>query len=155
MSDYGSAIELMGDLGPLLDPDAIIFYPDQGMWSVVVDTETRVDLGYDDAARVLVFTLDLGPIPEAAAADVHKMLLRFGYLWRETGGIHAALDGEGHAALMYKRPLAGLDVQSLRSLIGNLAIQRRLWADLINAPPKDDEIESAIGVRGPLGGIRV
>lgn len=153
MDDYDDAIEIMGELGDLLEPDAIFFYPDQATWSVIVNNETTVDISYDPVARVLIFILDLGSIPEPVEAEIHKILLRFSYLWRETGGIHGAIDAEGRAALMYKRPLARLDTQSLRSLISNLAIQRGLWADLINAPPKQRKTDAPIGTGFPFGGI--
>ena len=155
MNDKTIAEKLFQELGPLLDPAAIVYDETEPLWAVVIDETTRIDVAYDDDAGQFVFALDLGEVPDQSAERVHALLLRFSGVWRETGGLHTALDGEGRALLMYRHPVQGLDVQRLQTLMGNLAVHRRMWADLIASSETEeldpDTAESAV----PFTGIRV
>jgi len=130
---------LLQDVGPLLDPLAISFDPEDGSWNVAVDEDTLIGIAFDDASASLVFLLELGMVDDAAAERAHEILLRFSYLWRDTGGIQAALDDEGTPVLIYRRPLAGLDAPKMTTLLRNLAAQREPWMTVISTPPQADE----------------
>ncbi|MCG8691414.1 MAG: type III secretion system chaperone [Minwuiales bacterium] len=138
MSEESTTETLFRELGPLFDPAAVLHDEAQSTWAVVIDDETRIDVAHDAEDEQLVFTLDLGTVPEEAASRVHELLLRFSFVWQDTGGLHGALDAEGSAVLMYKHPVAGLDVRRLYALLGNLAQYRELWADLIDRAEADD-----------------
>jgi len=155
MSDKATAENLFRDLGPLLDPAAIVYDEAESRWAVVIDQTTRIDVGYGDGAEQLVFALDLGPVPDQTADQVHELLLRFSYVWRETGGLYGALDAEGRATLMYTCAVQGLDVQRLQTLLRNLLDHRRLWADLIARSETDAIAGAAIDGPAPFGAIKV
>ncbi len=153
MDDNAAVTKLLEEVGPLLDPAAISYAPDDQSWTVSIDAETLILLAFDEGGGALEFVTPLGAVPDASAERAHEILLRFSYLWRETGGLYAALDDNGDAALLYRRPLAGLDGTQLNNLLGNLAQQRAVWADVLRTPPED--IESVVPDVPPFGGIRV
>lgn len=135
MDDIAATTELLKEVGPLLEPLAIGFDPEDGSWTVAVDEETSIAIALDQPSGMLVFILELGAIDDAAAERAHEILLRFSYLWRDTGGLQAALDDEGRPVLIYRRSLAGLDAPRLRALLANLAEQRALWGEVIAEGP--------------------
>ena len=155
MGDKATAEQLFEELGPVLDPAAIVYDAAEVQWAVLIDQTVRIDVGYDADAGQFVFALDLGRIPDHGFDQVTELLLRFSYVWRETGGLHGALDPEGHAVLMYKHAVAGLDVQRLHALLANLATHQRMWADLIDRCEDEDFDTDSIDHLVPAGGIRV
>ena len=131
MSDKAIAEKLFQELGPLLDPEAIVYDETEPQWAVVVDENTQIAVGYDEEDGQFVFALDLGDVPDQSAERVHELLLRFSYVWRGTGGLYTALDPEGRAILMYKHAVQGLDVQTLQALLDGLYTHSQYWAELI------------------------
>jgi len=135
VDDIEATTKLLEEVGPLLDPLVIGFDPEDGSWTVTVDEETAIAIALDPASGMLVFILELGAVDDAVAERAHEILLRFSYLWRDTGGLQAALDDEGRPVLIYRRPLAGLDATRLRALLANLAEQRAPWRAVIAESP--------------------
>lgn len=155
-TDMATAERLFDELGPILDPIAVAHDADQALWSLLIDEDVSIDVAFDEQDGELVFALDLGEVAEETAADVYELLLRFSFVWRETGGLYAALDGEGHAVLMYRRSLQGLDVQRLQAMLSNLHDYRNLWSALIADIHADDDGEAVEPEPlVPPGGLRV
>ena len=145
MDNIEATTKLLQEVGPLLEPLAITFDPEDGSWNVAVDEDTVIGIALDEASGMLVFVLELGPVEDAAAERAHEILLRFSFLWRDTGGIQAALDDEGTPVLIYRRPLAGLDTPRLRALLANLAAQREPWMTVIStAPQSETHVEEGV-----------
>ena len=155
MSGKARVERLFLELGPLLEPLAIAYDEDEAHWAVVIDETSQIDVVYDEGTECFVFALDLGAVPEEAAEPVHELLLRFSFVWRQTGGLHAALDGDGRAVLMYKHAVQGLDVQALQALLGNLHTHRQHWANLIADAGNDGVSSEAPETAAPFGSIRV
>ena len=155
MGEKTTAEALFQELGPLLDPVAIIYDEKEPQWVVVIDENTRIDVGYDEGSDQFVFALDLGEVPERNTDRVYELLLRFSFLWRDTGGLHAALDGKSRALLIYRHTVQGLDVQRLQTLMGNLAAHCRTWADIIANSDTPDFDPDAVEASVPLTGLRV
>lgn len=154
MSGKEHAEKLFEELGPLLDPLAVAYDEDEAHWAVMIDEDHQIDIVYDDQVERFVFAIDLGAVPDEAAETVHELLLRFSFVWRQTGGLHAALDDEGHAILMYKHALQGLDVQTLQGLIGGLHAHHQYWATLVTDAGGGDDFSEAPEITAPLGSIR-
>ena len=143
----------MTELGPVLEPDAIIFEPSSAQWSIALSGGTRVDAAYDAASETLVFALRLGAPPTEARERVYELLLRFSFLWRDTGGLYTALDGDGTAILMQRQSLEGLDATALGEILRRLVVNRAIWADFVaRAQPSEPE-SAAISV--PFPGVQV
>lgn len=155
VSNREHAEKLFEELGPLLEPLAIAYDEEEAHWAVLIDEDQQIDVVYDEQVERFVFAIDLGPVPEEAAETVHELLLRFSFVWRRTGGVHTALDDEGHAILMYKHAVQGLDVQTLQGLLGGLHAHSEYWRDLIaDTDGGDDFAEAPENVGAPLGSIR-
>ena len=154
MSNKAHAERLFNELGPLLEPLIITYDADEAHWVVVIDETNRIDIVYDEANERFVFALDLGDVPDEAAGTVHELLLRFSFVWDQTGGLHAALDDEGRAVLMYKHPARDLDVQTLQALLRGLHTHGQYWAGLIADAAGDDDLSEALEDVEPVGVIR-
>ncbi|MEM1385247.1 MAG: type III secretion system chaperone [Pseudomonadota bacterium] len=137
MSDASAVTLLFGELGTLLEPEAIIQDPEGDSWSIALVDGVTVDVSLDEERRMLVFVVDLGPPPQGRIAEVQDVLLRFGFLWRESGGIYAAIDDAGAAVLMQQAPLAGLDLPSLQRLIGRFSAHREAWSAMLDTVDQD------------------
>ena len=155
VSNREHAEKLFGELGPLLEPVAIVYDEEEAHWAVMIDGDQQIDVVYDEQVERFVFAMDLGAVPEESAETIHELLLRFSFVWRQTGGLHAALDDEGHAVLMYKHAVQGLDVQTLQGLLGGLHTHLEYWCDLIaNTGSGEDFSEAPEEIAAPLGIIR-
>lgn len=132
MSDAKTAQHLLEELAEVLDPVAILADAEEDAWAIQLDDETIVELVLDPERRVVVFSADLGPLPEAGAAAASDLLLRFAYLWQQTGGVRAALDEDGDAVLVTEAGLAGLDLPQLQNILGRLLRHRRSWAEVLD-----------------------
>ncbi len=132
MSNLAVAEQLFAELGPILDPQSIVHFPESSSWSISVDADTQVTAALESGQNTLVFALDLGPLPEENLKEAYELLLRFGYIWQTNGGLSAAINAEGRGALIYKHPVTGLDVQRLQTLLRNLSVHRQKWSNLFN-----------------------
>lgn len=153
MSNMAHVERLFEELGPLLEPLAVAYDQEEAHWAVVIDETNQIDIVYDEDTECFVFALDLGAVPDETAESVHELLLRFSFVWRQTGGLHAALDGEGHAVLMYKHAVQGLDVQTLQALLDSLHTHSQYWAELI-ADVGDGDVAEGPENTAPFGIIR-
>ncbi len=155
MADGASAERLMQELGPVLNPEAILKIGEAGYcWSVVVRDDVRIDVSFEEINETFVFLAMLGAVPEDAAKDVYELLLRFSFLVRENGGLHAALDAEGEAVLAYRCPAGDLDVSRLAALLGNLATYVEAWSKTIDGTSPGDASHRLMAM-DPAAGIRV
>jgi Tir chaperone protein (CesT) family len=144
--------ELLAELGRTYALEDVLFHEGEASWTIGFDAETRIGVAMDEAPEVLSFAVPLVPPPAARAAAVHRLLLRFSYLWRETGGLVAALDARGGPVMMFRCALAQLDPTALYGLLQGLAAQRRAWAVLVTSDAEEFEAKKDLM---PLGGIRV
>lgn len=154
MSSAETAERLLEELGPILDPEAILKLAEPGLWSVVVRDDIQIDVSFEEADETFLFKAPLGGVPQDRAKGVYEMLLRFSFLVRETGGLHAALDGDGEAVLIYRHPASDLEVSRLALLLNNLADSVAAWSDAIAGAGQDDHDRSPPAI-DPAAGIRV
>lgn len=131
MSGFETAQAMIEELGPLLGAEAVAAFPEERTWSVMLPSGARFDVALDDDDEIMVFALDIGAVPKPAAARVHDMLLRLSFLWRESGGVAAALDDTGAAALLLRRRLAALDPTAIARLMKQLADYADRWAEIL------------------------
>ena len=130
----------------------LVHDPADESWTADLAPDARVTAALDTRTGLVTFAIALPRPDPGAAADLHEHLLRFAYLWRETGGLTAALDDTGAPVLMFRCAAAGLDAPALAGVLAALAAQRRAWAALIrNRTAGTPDPRLAM----PLGGIRV
>ena len=124
MDEHEKIFGLFAELGPVAMPEAVAVSEDPLTWTVLLPEAGVVTARLQPASHCVAFTVDVGPlpaeVPEAVRTGLLTGLLHVGYHWRESGTISAALDAEGEVSLVYRHPLATLDVQRLSSIVDKL-----------------------------------
>jgi hypothetical protein len=156
LDDQEKTFGLFAELGPLATPDAIAVSGYALTWVVLLPDSGAVTARLQEASRCLAFTVDVGPlpaeVPEAVRRGLLLGLLRLGYHWRESGTIAAALDGDGEVSLVYRHPVAELDMQRLTGIVDKLGRVRALAAQVlddaaqVSAPPSPDAAAAPAGI---------
>lgn len=145
--------QLMCEIGPLLDLDEVIEQPADAVWVLVFADGTVIEAEYDEAAGGrLMLSMELGTPAEAAATDLHRLLLQYNYLWRQTGGVRMALAG---SAVVQALELAvpGLALPTLADALTGLHDNAAPWRAMLAAPA---DAGAPAGERLPgIGDLRV
>ncbi|NJN47762.1 MAG: type III secretion system chaperone [Candidatus Competibacteraceae bacterium] len=138
---------LIEDVAPLLDPERVVYREDQATWLFGFDETTIVAVIHDADQHRLVLQLELGSVPFDRQHSVYDLLLRYNFMWRESGGARMALDDEANVTFLFECPLFDLDAAQLQTIIGNFVHQGVQWFQLIQessasetaatAPPQD------------------
>jgi len=111
--------DLMARVGPLLDLHQITAFPEDLSWALFFDESTRLDVDYDEARSRAVVEGVVGAVEEHARLRVHTMLLQYNYLWRQHGGVRAALEGApGDLVLLLDLP-PNVDLPTLCGILQN------------------------------------
>ena len=143
---------ILGELGALFDPAAIIHDPDEDTWSIAMDAEATISLALDSGESRLQIAVPVGAAPKGGAQQVYEAMLRFNFLWRDQGGMYVSLDADGRAYLMFREPLSDLDARRLNGLLQGLVDKAADWRDLFETDPisADSGGEGGVGPSGPL-----
>jgi hypothetical protein len=130
--------QLMSEIGPLLDLDEVIEHAGEAVWVLALADGAVVEAEYDEAAGGrLLLSMELGEPAEAGAAELHRTLLQYNYLWRQTGGVRMALAGR---VVVQGLELAvpGLDLSTLAAALTGLHGNAALWRDLLASSAAPD-----------------
>lgn len=131
---------VVADVGPLDDSILSIARIADDRWVIqfeAVDVQVECD---EATGRVMLSTV-IGTAPPLRTAAVYEALLSYSSLWRETGGVHMALDGPGGEVLqMVDLPASELRPDILVTVAVNLAERTAIWRgffdnDDADAPP--------------------
>ena len=99
----------VASIGPLLveaarpvELDAVVQHGEAGAWGLAFGDGRIVEATFLADSGMLVFETDLGIPATRDTAALHRLLLGYSYLWRETGGLHISLAApESRAFLTY------------------------------------------------------
>lgn len=152
MSEIENANKLFAEIGSHAPVTSVVFNEKAISWIFRLEGDIDVTAAFEDTTGLISFAMPLGPVPGANAAEVHRLLLRFSFLWRETGGLFAALDETEAPVMLYRCSLANLDTGVLAALLNGLMRQRDAWSQII---AQDDAPVESIASFMPQGGIRV
>jgi hypothetical protein len=98
-----------------------------------------VEIFLDDEAGRAVLSTAVGTPHTARVSHLHKLLLQYNLLWRETSGVRMAIDEpEGEVVMLYDLILAGLDSLLLQNILGNFAAAAGAWQTMVEAPPTEE-----------------
>lgn len=82
------------------------------------------------ALEELDFVATLGPVPEAARAEVFTELLAANFYWNETFGATLSWNADlGEAVLIYPLPFAGLTPESLATVFARFVDLQAAWSE--------------------------
>jgi hypothetical protein len=122
---------LLAEAGNLDDQILEARKDSEGGWTIVFDS-LEIGVEYDDEEGRLVMTGGIGrPWPEDRA-KVYQLLLSYGFLWRDTGSVRAALAGpDGEAVLVADAFDANLTPRGLASMLAAFAERVAIWRGMI------------------------
>jgi len=123
--------QLMCEIGPLLDLDEVIEQTAASVWILAFADGTVIEADYDEAAGGrLLLSIELGEPDPAGAAEWHRTLLQYNYLWRQTGGVRMALAGTVVVQAL-ELAVPGLALSTLADALTGLRGNAALWRDLL------------------------
>lgn len=110
-------------------------------WQVEYETGPALNLTLDNAGGRLALIAGLGTPPTDRKTAVFEALLTYSALWRATGGVRGALNGEGDALLIVELPLAEISESHLHRVMDNFITKARFLADYVaaGAPPASSD----------------
>lgn len=161
MQDSTLPAALLAEVAPILDLDALVQHEadDGASWDLVFDDSLLVEAFHDQLGNKLVLTTNVGIPDDDRAGQLHKLLLQYNYLWRDTSGTRMSLEPpDGNVVMIYDLSLAGLDGVMLRNVLQNFTAAARAWKIMIEDAPsaegeasegdKDDAaLDSALFIR--------
>ncbi|WP_038168283.1 type III secretion system chaperone [Verrucomicrobium sp. BvORR106] len=142
MQDSTLPASLLAEVAPILDLEALVQHEDDNgvSWDLMFNEELLVEAFLDKSGDKLVLTTHVGTPTDERASQLHKLLLQYNYLWRDTSGTRMALEPpEGNVIMMYDLALAGLDGVELRNVLQNFAAAAKAWALLIAGSQTSDD----------------
>jgi len=114
-------------------------------WSFVFPDGLVLAMDLDEEEGRITFSAEVDEARADRSAQTLELLLRYNYLWHETGGVRMALDGEGGQVLMiYDFSAAELDLPKFVSVLESLADKARAWKQALasNGAPQAEVPES-------------
>lgn len=154
MSDLEAVSELIASIGPLVDDIMMIEQLEEDRWLLVFDEESALEIECDPVANKLVFTSILCPVVEENRTEIYQALLNFNFLWRETGGVRMALDGDQqNVAMLFDLFHPDLDSASLAAVVANLRDAALNWREALQSDAASETISDLPPTMGT--GIRV
>ena len=141
MVDADSLSEMLTELGPILEPAAILAATDTASWTVAMSEDIGVEMRLDAETDLLVFEARVGPVSEAGDGIIPR-LLAFNADPVQHGGIWMSLDAPG-GTVMQSKVCHGeqFDRYRLQNEIQSFIDQLRAWRELIPPPPDDGDAE--------------
>ena len=136
MANAEHVSHLMAEIGPILELRGIVEICGEARWVLDLDGENAVLAEYFNADDRLFLTGDAG-VPEPAARLVcYELLLAYNAMWRQTGGVRMAVNGEDGAVLQIADIAAeGLDATTLARVVENFVGKLGEWMEIIAMDP--------------------
>lgn len=126
---------VVAEIGPLRDYAAVAAYPKEGLWRVLVDETLIVEIELDEGNGLLILSGSAGEVPAGRdVAALHAMMLDYGAIWRQTGGIQIARDADGSILIVKRVAAAGLDRTALANHVDRFAETLRAWSAIVANP---------------------
>ena len=124
--------ELLIELGPLLELEAVLEEAADSSWSLVRDEETVLAADLAPLGDKLVLAAPVAPLPAGDGEEVKRRLLAFNHAVEANEGIWMSLDApRGSIVQSREFPVEGLTLDRLRAGVeGFLAHLKRWRAEL-------------------------
>ncbi len=154
MTENDHITDILAEMGKHFDALAITSDPEDGVWVVARGEDRFVSIALDHDEQALHLSISLGPVSDAAKARVLEHMLKFNFLWRQTGGMYLSMDANSDAHLMLREPLGGVDAIRINALLGGLEAKASAWKTALAEADRDDSFPEN-SPSAPFGGIRV
>jgi hypothetical protein len=104
-------------------------------WDICVSEQRLIEAFLDEESGKLTLSTDLGIPGEEDAARVHRILLQYNYLWRETSGVRMALEEpSGMVVMLYDFNASAINRELLGNIIQNFSAAAEAWTALLSQP---------------------
>jgi hypothetical protein len=130
MDDKAFVRLTMQEVGPRDDRILQVLQTGDESWAVRFE-EVDVLIELDPETRRLMFSCELGLVPEERREEVYQLLLTYSLLWRETGGLRMALDADNQAIQLVDLHCSSLTTELLAIVLHNLEERTLLWREFI------------------------
>jgi len=114
-------------------------------WAVVLDDDTQLTATIDEPTGRMGLISGLGKPAEIGRERVLEGLLMYSLMWRETGGVRAAIDGDGEAQLIAELMLHDLTESGLHWAIENFTAKTQVLTEFVaTGRAADDDPQTMI-----------
>lgn len=144
MSDTQTARLLLTEIATELEVEALVEHQEEDglTWDLFVDDTRLIQIFLEEESGKVTLSTDLGTPAEESAARLHRLLLQYNYLWRETSGTRMALEEPaGNVVMLYDAMISGLDRQLLRNIIQNFSAAAEAWSALLGRQASESSVE--------------
>jgi hypothetical protein len=143
--------QIASEVGPLDDAITSVLQVADNQWAIALSDE-QVELELSDDGDKLVVTATIGIPPQKRLQAILEALLAYSVLWRETGGVRAALPARTEAAvLIADLATSGLTARFLaaatRDMVGKAVAWRMFFAGRNDANPIGAPVGDATMIR--------
>lgn len=140
MVDVVKINALLVDTAPLEEEILGIVQRGDNFWTVEFEA-VDIEVSADPQTRCLHLMSTVGLPNEDRRLEIFEILLASNFLWRDTGGVHMALDGiDGDVVQTLDVYLDGLTATDLAVILRNLAERTITWRALISADADDEGV---------------
>lgn len=154
--NYAQIGEILTEIAPRLDVVDLVAFESQSNWVMnlgIEDDEIFV-VDYDSRREVLVFSTQLGQVPDENRSATYEFLLGYNLYWAETDGVRMALDiSDGTVVQLFDLALSGVTASKLEAVVENFVGLARNMRLLVEAGIGEDERppppEFSTGPQGP------
>jgi hypothetical protein len=137
MDDREKLSLMMEEAGPRDDHIELILRTSEDAWTVCfLDVDVEVEL--DPLQSRVLLSAGVGVPPEDARTHVYEAVMMYSRLWRETGGVHMALEEPGGRIVqMVALDCASLSVGTMSIVLHNLAQRTLIWRGFVEGRDQD------------------
>ena len=138
MSDLQNLDDLLTAVAELAGLDEVIrVQEDQIVWLLGIDDQDTVLAQWQQATRRMMFTLEIGPLPDRHCEHWLKEVLSYNLLWQQTGGARIGLlPPDNRLQLLFDVHAEQLGASQIVSVLDNLIQVANAWRNTLNADPQ-------------------
>ncbi len=126
--------QLMAEIGPCLEVQAVLQDADGQHWSIEYDSEIEIEMSYDELQNKLTLAADIGKPCREWETHTYAMLLQYNALWPETSGMRIALsEMHGELVQLFDLFVVDLDIQTLQTVVVNFYERAVIWRKVMTA----------------------
>lgn len=137
MNDRETVRQILQSAGPRDDAILEVLQTGDDAWAVRY-ADVDIDLELEPNTRRLMFSSEIGKLPEGGGEEICRILLTYSLLWRETGGLRMALtEPKGSLVQLVDIHCGDLTAELAVAVLHNLNDRTLLWRDFIAGDPSE------------------
>ncbi|WP_018690987.1 CesT family type III secretion system chaperone [Algicola sagamiensis] len=126
----------------LMDIQLIDQSSDVDMWSLVNDEGVDTTIQFISEKNEILISINSHIALDDLNIEKYQMLLKFNFLYRDTGGAHFAASTQDDSIHLQMSQPADIDASELSQIMSNLFILKDNWAELLRDQSKSEVDET-------------